>query len=98
MLSLGQLCENGYNVLLNKQKMFAIKDKEVVIEGERNQRDGLWDIIIISHPNNKTVVQNNNYTTVSSHANLYAAKPKYKIEQILSMTDQRPEWTQQSPT
>ena len=31
LLSLGQLCDSGYNVLLNKQKMYSIKDKEAGI-------------------------------------------------------------------
>ena len=31
LLSLGQLCDDGWNVLLNKQKTYAIKDKWVVI-------------------------------------------------------------------
>ena len=55
MLSLGQLYDNGCNVLLNKQKMYAIKEKGVVIEGERNHRGGLLDIILPSNPNDKKV-------------------------------------------
>ena len=31
LLSLGQLCDDGCNVLLNKQKMYSIKDKEAGI-------------------------------------------------------------------
>ena len=96
MLSLGQLCDNGYNVLLNKQKMYAIKDKEVVIEGEWNQHDGLGDIILLSHHNNKTSVQTNNYTTVASNASLYEENHKYKRPQFLSMTVPRPACAQQS--
>ena len=69
-----------------------------MIEGEHNNYDGLWDIIISSHPNNKKSVQTNNYTTIASHESLYAETPEYKRQQILSMTVQRPECTQQSPT
>ena len=64
LLSLVQVCDGGCNVLLNKQKIYAIKDKEVVIEGKRNHRNGLWDIIIPSHPHDKTSVQTINYTTI----------------------------------
>ena len=98
MLSLGQFCDDGCNVLLKKQKMHAIKDKEVVIEGEHNQRDGLWGIIIPSHHSNKTSVQTNNYTTIASHEILYASKHKYKIQHILSMTVHIQACTRQSPT
>ena len=58
MLSLGQLCGNGCNVLLNKQKMYAIKDKEVVIEGERNHRDGLREIFCTIKPQRKNECPN----------------------------------------
>ena len=49
-------------------------------------------------PAKKTSVQTNNYTTLSPHESLYAAKTKYRRQQILSMTVQRPACTQQSPT
>ena len=90
LFSLGQLCDNVFNVLINKQKMEAIKYKEVVIEGKWNNYDGLWDIIIISHPNGKISVQINIYTTTESHASLYAETPNYKRQHILSVTVQRP--------
>ena len=69
-----------------------------MIGGEHNQRNGLWGIIIPSHPNEKMSVQTNNYTTVASHAILYTSNNKYKRQQILYVTIQRPECTQQSPT
>ena len=98
MLSLGKLCDDSYNILLNKQKMYAKEDKEVVIEGEQHHRNGRWDIIIPAHHNDKTSVHTNNYATIAYHARLYAASTKYKRQQILSMTVQRPAYTQQLPT
>ena len=98
MLSLGQLCDDGCNVLLNKQKMYAIKDKQLVIEREKNYRDDLWEIIIPSHPNGKMSVQTNNCTTIVSHEIIYVSAPKYKIQYILSVTIQISSCTQQLPT
>ena len=60
LLSLGQLCDYGCSLFINKQNMYAIKDKEVVIEADRNHRYGLWDIIAPSYPNEKTSVQAKN--------------------------------------
>ena len=91
LLSLGQLCDDGCNVLLKN-------DKEVVIQGENNRHDGLWGIIIPSHPNNKKSIQTNNNTTTESHANIYVITLKYKMQQILSITVHIPSYTQQSPT
>ena len=60
LFSLGQVCDDVCNVALNKQKIYAIRDKELVIEGERNHRYGLWVIIIPAHPNDKNIVQTKN--------------------------------------
>ena len=68
LLSLGQLCDDGCDVVLNKRKLYAIKDKEVILQGFRNTTDGLWDI-----PVAKKQVQPDNYITPPSHAALYAS-------------------------
>ena len=70
----------------------------MVIEGGHNHCYRLWDIIMSSYPNGKTGVQTNNYTTIASHASIYAATHKYKIQQNISMNIQRPACTQKSPT
>ena len=31
IFSIGKLCDDGFNVIINKQNMHVIKDKEVVI-------------------------------------------------------------------
>ena len=80
------------------KKMYSIKYKEVVIEGGNNHCSGFWDIIIPSHTNYKTSIQTNNHTTTASHAILYATTIKYKRQNILSLTAQRPACTQQSLT
>ena len=44
LISLGQIADDGCTILLNKKKLFAIKDKDIVMQGTRNLDDGLWDI------------------------------------------------------
>ena len=47
LISLGQLCDDNCTVVLNKEKLFAIKNDRVVLRGERSKSgDGLWDIPI----------------------------------------------------
>ena len=58
MLSLGQLCDNGCYLLLKKQNMYAMKDKEVLIEGYKNYRYGLWGILLTLHPDEKNECPN----------------------------------------
>ena len=44
----------------------------MVIEGEHNHLDGMWKIIIPSHPNNKKIIQTNDHNTTAPHAGIYA--------------------------
>ena len=49
LISLGQLCDDDCTVLLNKNKLYAVKDDKVLLHGDRNHQDGLWDIPIHIH-------------------------------------------------
>ena len=46
LISLGQLCDDGCSIILNKHIMQAYKNNKVVMKGIRNKTDGLWDIPI----------------------------------------------------
>ena len=48
LISLGQLCDDGCNVNLDKHKLSVYKEENLIMEGVRNKTDGLWDIPIIS--------------------------------------------------
>ena len=63
LLSLGHLFDYGCNLILNKQRIYTIKDKAVMVKGEQDRRNSLWDIILLSHPNK------NIYTNQQSHHN-----------------------------
>ena len=68
LLSLGQICDDGCDILLNKKKLYALKDKKIVLQGFRNRSDGLWDI-----PVAKRVVHANNYIAPPTHAAMYTS-------------------------
>lgn len=45
LISLGQLCDDDCQVLLDKTNLFAIKDNKIILQGRRSKTgDGLWDI------------------------------------------------------
>ena len=53
LISLGQLCDDGCDVLLNKKDLKVFKDTRLILKGHRNLTDGLWDILIVAptiHP------------------------------------------------
>ena len=41
LISLGQLCNNNCQVLLDKKKLTVCKENEIMLEGIRNLTDGL---------------------------------------------------------
>ena len=41
LISLGQLCDDDYRVILNKKKLYVEKDDKLVLEGNRNLTYGL---------------------------------------------------------
>ena len=58
LLSVPQLCDDGCDVLFRREKMYAVKDKKVVLSGTRNYRDRLWDVPLpYDYPVQKTVMQ-----------------------------------------
>ena len=44
LISLGQLCDDGCLVLLHKNKLLAAKEGKLVLTGNRNHVNKLWDI------------------------------------------------------
>ena len=44
LVSIGQLCDDHCDVYSYRHTLLEVKDKEVVLEGKRNQADRLWDI------------------------------------------------------
>ena len=41
LISIRQLCDDGCNILLNKRKSIAVKNKRIILKGNRNYSDGL---------------------------------------------------------
>ena len=53
LLSLGQLGDDGCMILLSRQYMHVFKIFELILKGFRNNIDGLWDVPLQLHPNDK---------------------------------------------
>ena len=79
LISLGQLCDDNCDVLLNKDSLFVVKNNELLMEGFRNQEDKLWDIPV-RNPN----ILKSNTLTVPTHAGLYSSTKRIsKIKKSL---------------
>ena len=63
--------DDDRDVLLQKQKMFVVKDKHIIMQVTRNSNDGLWDIPIY-----KTKLQHNNFPAQTTHAAIYQKRVK----------------------
>ena len=71
LISLGQICDDACTIILDKNKLIAVKDtnikckynkNEIILEGTRNVIDGLWDI-----PVAKRNITADNYVVPSLH-------------------------------
>ena len=67
LISLGQLCDDNCDILLNKKSLFVMKDNQLMMEGFRNKGDKLWDIPV-RNPN----LLRAKHKTKSNHAGLYS--------------------------
>ena len=50
LISVGKLCNDGCTVTFNKEKMQATKNNTLILQGDRNPSDGLWDIKLPCQP------------------------------------------------
>ena len=66
LISIGQLCDDNCDVLLNKTKLIAIKNNKIILQGIRNPFDNLWDI-----PVKKQHISPQNYQTPAIHPAIY---------------------------
>ena len=41
LISIGQLCDDNCEIILNKHELTAIKNNKVIVKGYRNKHDGL---------------------------------------------------------
>ena len=46
LISLGKLADDGCTIILDKTKIKVLKNNNNILQGTRNQTDGLWDIPI----------------------------------------------------
>ena len=62
LVSLGKLCDDDMKIFLDKKILIAVKDDEIILEGQRNKYDRLWDI-----PVYKTCITQNSCMLPSPH-------------------------------
>ena len=84
LILIGQLCDDNCDVFLNKNTLLVVKDKEVILEGTRNQADGLWDI-----PVQKTSITKN-YDLPPIHPGLYRSRPREPMANIMQYKSPAP--------
>ena len=49
LISIGQLCDDGCTIVLDKNTLKIYKNGHTVLHGVRNTTDGLWDINLTAH-------------------------------------------------
>ena len=81
LLSIGKLCDNNCVAMFTKHKLFVFKNNELILQGFRNNTDGLWDVlfpVLSSQTNNiiddKTKRHSINYIIQSDKCKIDLAK------------------------
>ena len=89
LISLGQLCDDGCIVRLDKKHLLATKNKKYVLHGTRNPHDRLWDIHLPTHSTPTTTLQPlTNVSVTAKHAGLYHSPTLLKKTLPVSPNDQ----------
>ena len=56
LISLGKLCDENFQVMLDKNNLYAFKNEIIILQGNRScSGDGLWDIPITMHNNSTSL-------------------------------------------
>ena len=84
LTSLGQIADDRCTIVLDKRKLFALKNKQLVLKGNRNFYDGLWDI-----PVQKTNISPNNYVVPPTPAALYPVQTTKSCNIITKQKSQK---------
>ena len=84
LISLGQIVDDNCTIILDKKKLVAIKNKEIVLSGIRNSNDGLWDI-----PVHKKYISPVNYALPNIHASMYPTRSYNECELQSSPTSKK---------
>ena len=58
LISLGQLYDDNCKIELDKRELKVLKNKQLMLKGNRNYQDGLWDIPITKH----SIIDDNYYS------------------------------------
>ena len=82
LISLGQLCDDNCDILLNKNEMCAIKNNKIILKGYRNHKDGLWDIPIKKPPSHPTAAN----PPIHTHHCIPTEAPQRKIHHPLHLS------------
>ena len=77
LLSLGQFMDSGCWALVNKYVLNIYKDKNLIIQGHRNLRDGLWDARLSSPAQSRSP---NKSVNTTQHVNALIAQDKTKSQ------------------
>ena len=96
LISLGQLCDDDCEIWLQKHKIYALKNDKIILEGNCNYLNGLWDFDIpVKEPDVKNFPSINKTTIHSNASNSHIHPGLYSRKQSCSSVIQPPSQTKQ---
>ena len=83
LISLGQLCNDDCQVILDKKELNVYKDSQVLLKGYQNLKNSLWDIPIVGS------ITPDNFIMPATHSGMYSSQ--YKQHQSSTTKKQKEE-------
>ena len=69
------MCDDKCTIILDKKEIYAMEDKGVILQGDCNLTDSLWDITIQKHN-----IDENNYKKPDQHGLLCLQEKRFKYK------------------
>ena len=82
LLSIGKLCDDNCIALFTKRKLFIIKNNNLLLQGQRNDNDGLWDVMFPRLSNN-SIANEDKTKKHSLNYIIQSDKSKFELAQYL---------------
>ena len=85
LVSLGHICDENCQILLDKKKLHVVKDSNLILQRHHNYIDGLWDTPLHNpNPLSSNIVQQPAYTVVYMTSINSIKRSNAKYEDVLT--------------
>ena len=83
LLSIGKLCDDHCTSMFTKKNLFIFKNNDLILQGKRNNTDGLWDVIFPTFDKSTTIKTMDKNKTESVNYIIHSDQSKLDLGKYL---------------